>query len=123
MPHYVNRAMAYEVVKIRTSDGLELDRTIVVAVDDEQALTTGQQFLEDIAVCDAIVHYEVVTMTQYTVLHSIGKFNGCTAHDNLAAAEAEFEHQRSRRNVVEVVLSEDTDDGPVIIQSWDATNN
>lgn len=80
MPHYLNRAMAYDVVKIRTSDGLELDRTIVVAVDDEQALTTGQQFLEDIAVCDAIVHYEVV-------------------------------------------LSEDTDDGPVSIQSWDATNN
>ena len=123
MPHFLNRAMAYEVVKIRTSDGLELDRTIVVAVDDEQALTTGQQFLEDIAVCDAIVHYEVVTMTQYTVWHSIGQFDGCSAHDNLAAAEAEFERQRSRRNVVEVVLSEDTDDGPVSIQSWDATNN
>ena len=62
-------------------------------------------------------------MTHYTVWHSSGKADGCSAHDNLAAAEAEFEHQRSRRNVVEVVLSEDTDDGPVSIQSWDTTNN
>lgn len=62
-------------------------------------------------------------MTRYWVWHSSGKRDGDSIHDNLAEAEAEFEDQRAERNVVEVVLTEETDDGPVTLQYWSATED
>lgn len=61
-------------------------------------------------------------MKRYAVWHSTGKFDGDSTHDTLAQAKAEFDHQRSRRGVTHAELSENTEDGPVVIQSWNAVD-
>lgn len=61
-------------------------------------------------------------MARYTVWHTTGKFDGDSVHETLADAKAEFDNQRSRRGVQQVELSEEADGGPVIIQSWNATD-
>lgn len=59
-------------------------------------------------------------MARYSVWHSTGKHDGESGHPTLAEAKAEFDHQIDRRGVVQVELTEETEDGPVVIQSWDA---
>jgi hypothetical protein len=55
---------------------------------------------------------------RYLVWHSTGKHDGDTAFDNLADAEAEFDHQCGRSNVVEVELQDITvPDDPFVIKA------
>jgi hypothetical protein len=62
-------------------------------------------------------------MAKYTVWHSDGKSDGDSTHDSLEAAQAEFDYQRSRRNVFDLDLSEVTEDGFVSILSWNAKDD
>ncbi len=55
---------------------------------------------------------------KYTVWHATAKHDGDDAFDNLAEAEAEFERQCDRPNVVEVELQDNTDpNNPIVLRA------
>ena len=58
-------------------------------------------------------------MNRYTVWHTTGKFDGDDGFDDLEKARAEFEHQKTRTNVVQVEMMDTSDaSDPKPIDIW-----